>query len=227
VILGSLCDQLHEIAAAGRHSEIPEVLEAYRDAVSRNLFDDALSNHRAQPAEQLEMVLELIVARISSDFTSPRFLACYQEFMQGIHWMPESSMDEIGRNYACVYSEHYLPFMNQHAHMLEHYLVSYVHRTLFPLGPQQSSQQLSVHHVAKSIRDQCLMMLVNYAIIQTVLIGLAGFHQAEFVPSHIIKVIQSFTKAFEHSLSFPKSALQILADKRVTTCAGLATLIRN
>jgi lysine-N-methylase len=104
--------------------------------------------------------------------------------------------------------------------------VNYVHRTLFPLGPQESGQA-SVPHSSGSIRDQCLRMMVHYAIIQSVLIGVAGFHKANFATSHVIKLIQSFTKAFEHSLTFPERALQILAEKGVNTCANFAILIRN
>ncbi len=227
VILGSLCDQLHQTATASQHSQIPQILEAYRDAAHRDLFDEALNHHRPQPAEQLELTLALIVARIGSDFTSPRFLACYQEFMQGIEWTTESSMDDIGRNYTSVFARHYAPFMSQHEYMLEHYLASYVHRTLFPLSPQESNQDLSAHHAAKSIRDQCLLLLVHYGIIQTVLIGQAAFYKAEFGAGHVIKVIQSFTKSFEHSLTFPVRALETLADKGVKTCASLAILLRN
>jgi lysine-N-methylase len=226
-ILGSFCDQLHESATAGRHSEILEAVEAYRDAVHGDLFDQALGTHCARPADQLEMVLELIVGRIGSDYTPPRFLACYQEFMQGMEWTAESSMDDIGRNYASIFSQHYAPFMSRHEYMLEHYLVSYVHRTLFPLGPQESNRDLSVHHVANTIRDQCLLMMVHYAIVQTMLIGLAGYHKAQFDTGHAIKAIQSSSKTFEHSLTFPGSALQTLADKGVKTCAGLAILVRN
>jgi lysine-N-methylase len=227
VILGSFCDQLHESVTAGRHSETLEAVEAYRDAVHRDLFDQALDTHRPQPAEQLETILELIVGRIGSDYTPPRFLACYQEFMQGIEWTAESSMDDIGRNYASAFSRYYTPFMSQHEHMLEHYLVSYVHRTLFPLGPQESNRELSVHHIANTIRDQCLLMLVHYAMIQTVLIGVAGFHETEFAAGHAIKVIQSSAKTFEHSLTFPARTLQTLAGKGVKTCASLAILARN
>jgi lysine-N-methylase len=227
VILGSLCDELHEMAAAGRHSQTPEILGAYRDAVHRNLFDDALSSHAARPVAQLEMILELIVARIGSDFTPPRFLACYQEFMQGLEWTAESSMDDIGRRYASIFSEYYTPFLSRHEHMLEHYLVNYVHRTLFPLGPSETTRELSAHHASDSIRDQCLRMMVHYAIIQTVLIGMAGAHKAEFGPSHAIQVIQSFTKAFEHSLTFPVRTLEIVAEKGVNSAAGLAMLLRN
>jgi lysine-N-methylase len=226
VILGSFCDELQEIAAAGRYSETLEVVEAYRDAVDRDLFGEAVTNHAARPAEQLEVVLELIVARISSDFTAPRFLACYQEFMRGIEWTAESSMDDIGRRYTAAFSDHYAPFMSRHDHMLEHDLVNYVYRTLFPLGPQESGQA-SVPHRSGSIRDQCLRMMIHYAIIQTVLIGLAGFHKENFATGHVIQVIQSFTKAFEHSLTFPERALQILAEKGVATCAGFAILVRN
>ncbi len=227
VVLGSFCDELHAMALEGRHLQTIEIVEAYRDAANRNLFDQALENHCAQPVAQLELILELIVARIGSDFTPPRFLACYQEFMQGIDWTAQSSMDDIARNFGSVHQQHYAPFMNQHEHMLEHYLVNYVHRTLFPLGPQESNRGLSVHHIATSIRDQCLRMMVHYAIIETVLVGLAGFHKAEFGSGHVVQVIQSFTKAFEHSLTFPERTLQILEEKGVKTCAGLAILIRN
>jgi lysine-N-methylase len=227
VILGSLCDQLQETAAAGQNSQVPEVLEAYRDGMERGLFDRALNSHVAQPAKQLELVLELIVGRISSDFTAPRLLSCYQKFMQAMEWTAESSMTDIGRRYAAAEAKYYGPFMSRHAHMLEHYLVSYVHRTLFPLGPQESTLGLSIHHVVNTIRDQCLLMMVYYAIVQTLLIGVAAYHKEEFGTVEAIQVIQSFTKAFEHSTSFPERALKILAEKHVDRCANLAILLLN
>src|SRR5207302_2439615 len=131
----------------------------------------------------------------------PRFLECYEAFMPAVGWTAESSMDDIGRNYMAVFSEHYAPFMSRNEYMLEHYLVSYVHRTLFPLGPQESSGGRGVHQPAGSIRDQCLLMTAHYAIIQTVLVGLAGHHKAEFAAGHVVQLIQSFTKAFEHSVA--------------------------
>ena len=46
--------------------------------------------------------------------------------------------------------------MGQHEYMLEHYLVSYVHRTLFPLGPQESSRGLSVEQIASRFATNAL-----------------------------------------------------------------------
>ena len=43
----------------------------------------------------------------------------------------------------------------------------------------------------------------------------------------MIQVIQSFTKAFEHSLTFPERTLKTLAEKGVKNCAGMALLMRN
>jgi lysine-N-methylase len=227
VILGSLCDQLQEMVVTGRNAGIPEVLEGYRQGVDGDLFGPALNPHRPQAPEQLELVLELIVGRISSDFTAPPLLACYQKFMQSMEWTVESSMDDIGRRYSAAHAQYYEPFLSQHQHMLEHYLVSYVHRTLFPLGPQESTRGLSVRHIAITIRDHGLLMMAHYAIVQTLLIGTAAFHKAEFGAPQAIQVIQSFTKAFEHSPSFPERALKILAEKGLQTCVALAILMRN
>ena len=200
---------------------------AYRDAVQQDRFDEAVNTHVPQPAKQLELVLELIVGRISSDFTAPPLLACYQKFMQAMDWAVESSMDDIGRRYAAAHAQYFEPFLSRHAHMLEHYLVSYVHRTLFPLGPQESTRGLSVHHIANTIRDQYMLMMVHYAIIQTLLIGMAAWHKDEFSTKEAILVIQSYTKAFEHSPSFPERSLKILAEKGLKSCTTLAILIRN
>jgi len=227
VILASLCDRLQESAAAGQLTKVPGIVEWYRETARGDFFDRMLANHEPQPAAQLEIVLELLVGRIGADFIAPRFLGLYREFSQGLEWTSESGMDGLGRRYAAIFAAHYAPFLSRHEYMLEHYLVSYVHRTLFPLGPQETHPEPSVHYHADSIRDQCLVMLVCYAMIQTILVGLCGFHQAELTPGHAVKAIQSFSKAFEHHLPFPARALQVLADKGVKTCTSLALLVRN
>jgi lysine-N-methylase len=226
-ILGSLCDQLQKMTEAGQQQQIPDILEAYRDGVERSLFEEALNTHRPQSKKQLELVLELIVGRISSDFTAPRLLACYQKFMDSMAWTAEVSMDELGRRYAAAKSQYFEPFLNGHQHMLEHYLVNYVHRTLFPLGPQESTRGPNVHQIGKTISDQCLVMMAYYGIIQTLLIGMAAFHKEQFGAAEAILVIQAFTKAFEHSPSFPERALKIMAQKGVTNCTMLAILLLN
>ena len=223
-ILGSLCDQLNTMT---EHQQIPEVLAAYRDGVERGTFEQSLDSHRAEPDKQLELVLELIVGRVSSDFTMPRMLACYQKFRDSMEWTADMSMLELGRRYAAAHAQYYAPFLARHGHMLENYLVSYVYRTLFPLGAQESTHGLSIHRVANTIRDQCLLMMVYFGIAQTLLIGMAASSKGSFSTADAVYVIQAFTKAFGHSPSFPERALEILSQKGVTSCTMMAILLLN
>jgi lysine-N-methylase len=226
-ILGSLCDQLNETSLESRHQEMPQVLEGYRDAVTRGLFDQSLSQLRARPAMQLETIVELIVSRIGSDYTNPRFLECYKEFMLGLAWTEQSTMEDIGLSYAAGHSQFYGPFMSRHEYMLEHYLVNYVHGSLFPFGPQESTQNLGVPQIVNSISKQYMLMAVYYAIIKTVLIGMAAFHQKEFSTAHVIKLVQCCAKTFEHSVAFPARAFEILRNHGIENCVSMAMLIQD
>ena len=227
VILGSFCDQLEQLAASGQNAQVPAAIHWFRAAIRSDSLDQAIHQHSLKPVLQLGILLELIVARISGEFVSPRFLACYQEFKDGIEWGAEASMEEIGHRYAAAYRQHLAPFLASHGHMLEHYLVNYVHRTLFPLGGQKGAGEPRLDKGAETVREQCLLMLVYFGVIQTVLTGLAGFHRAELSPSHAIRLIQSVAKAFEHNLSFAEKALKILANKGIRNCVSMAILLRN
>ena len=215
VILGAFCDQLDQLVSAAQENQIPQLIASFEDAVRRDLFDAAIQGRPPRPAEQLETMLELIVARITSDYTSPRFFECYRQFKEGIAWTADSKMLDIVRNFTAIFVQQYAPHFSWHEHMLEKYLVNHVYRKLFPLKPPAT------------VREQCLLLLSDYGIIQTVLIGMAGFHGPDLAPRHAVQVIQSVTKSFEHSHTFTERALKILAEKGVTNCTGMAALIRN
>jgi lysine-N-methylase len=217
-MLGCLCEKLNE----------PNAIHTYVDGLNDGALDDLLvkcSPH--SPAVQLEAVLELIVARISSDASSRRFLECYREFMSGIQWTSKSTMDEIGRRYAEAYSQYYVPFMSRHEHIIEHYLVNYAHRTLFPFGLPESNQRLGNDRVPSPIAAQYMLMTAHYAITRTLLIGMAGFHKSAFGVDQVIKLIQSCTKTFEHSTTYPGQVIKMLADKAMTTPTSLCVLMQN
>jgi lysine-N-methylase len=217
-LLGCLCEKLAE---TGMRS-------GDRDALNDGALDDLLAKCPGHsPPAQLELVLDLIVARISSDSNPRRFLECYREFMSGIQWTSKSTMDEIGGHYAEAYSQHYVPLMSRHEHILEHYLVNYAHRTLFPFGLPESNQRLHDERVPSPIAAQYMLMVAHYAVTRTLLIGMAGFHKSAFSVDQVIKLIQSCTKTFEHSTAYPGQAIGMLADKAMTTPTSLCVLIQN
>ena len=226
-LVGFFCDKVQELSAGGAEARIPELIQSYQDAVSGSLFEDLLNQMPARPALRLETVLELIVSRITSDFTNRRFLACYKEFMEGIRWGSDSTMEEITARYQEAYSGYWAPFLHTHEHMLEHYLVNSVCRGLFPFGPQQSTYRLRDQSIERSIHDAFLLLAVQFSIIETLLGGMAGFHKEAFGAAQVIQVIYTFTRTFEHSLTFPQRAIQTLTEKGLNNPEGVAVLLKN
>jgi hypothetical protein len=96
--------------------------------------------------------------------------------------------------------------MTRNEHILEHYLVTYVHSTLFPFGTPESNQRLRHDRVPQLIAARHMWMVAGYAITQTLLVGNAGFHKSGFGAGHVLKAIQSCAKTFEHSMTHPARA---------------------
>ena len=72
------------------------------------------------------------------------------------------------------------------------------------------------------------MLLVAYlAILRTISVGMASYHGADFSPEHIVRLIQSFSRVFEHSVSYPAKVIEILSGKHLTGSAALRALIQD
>lgn len=227
LLLGFFCDKLQEITLAGGEGQVPELIEQYREAISNGLFEHVLGQLSARPAIRVETVLELIVARISSDFTNRRFLASYKEFMDGIRWDSNSTMQEICSRYQDAYSSYCAPFLNRHEHIFEHYLINCAYRSLFPLGPQESTYGLRDQNIERSIHNAFVLMAVHFSILETLLGGIAGYHKETFDTPHVIQAVYTFSRTFEHSLAFPERVFHTLQEKGLNNPEGIAALVRN
>jgi hypothetical protein len=106
----------------------------------------------------------------------------------------------LAQRYIAAYEQHFAPFPAANGHILEHYLVNCVYRGPFPFEPQESTSTLSAQQGGLSIHDHFMLMATHYAIIETLLVGLAGLYKATFA-GHVIRVIYTSTRTFEHSLN--------------------------
>lgn len=84
-----------------------------------------------------------------------------------------------------------------------------------------------MHHISNSICAQYTLMIAYYSIIKTICIGMAAFYKSGFSMDHVIKVIQSSTKAFQHSTSFPLQAVQHLRGKGMNNALSAAVLVQH
>ena len=118
-------------------------------------------------------VLELIVARIGTDYTSSRFLECYREFMRGLDWTAESSMDDLATRYQSACRTYFLPFVQTHQHFFENFVVNYIFRTYFPWRRRKPGPVPAIDSGRAAMTDAFLLLAVHYAIIRAVMIGMA------------------------------------------------------
>jgi len=200
------------------------ILESHLSGLRQGLFEGFFAGQQAAPAFQLETVLELIVARLKADYTSPRFLDCYSEFMSGLAWTNESTMEELAARYHQASGTHFQRFVRRHEHLLENYLVHYMFRTLFPYGRKQPNQTLAIDSGGESMKQAFLLLAVHFAIIRTVMIGMAALHKDNLGIDDAIKLVQSYSKSFLHSSSFEAVAIEFLArsgESQINTVAAL------
>jgi lysine-N-methylase len=222
-LVGIVCEKLQDVEASHRDRTAVATLARCLDGSG----PDTPSQDAASAQFQLETVLELIVARISSDYNPPSFLACYQQFIDGLQWTPQSSLEDLGARYTEAYATYYLPYMSQHEYVLENYLVNYAHRTLFPLGLPERNRRLAPGHALSSLTAQYMLMIVHFSITQTLLIGFAGFHKQAFGAAEVLRMIQTSSKTFEHSLTYPAKVIEMLLERKITTPGSLSLLTRN
>ena len=112
--------------------------------------------------------------------------------------------------------------MADRQYILEHYVVNYVVRNLFPLGPQTST-----YYAPKSIFDEFALLVIHYSLLRTLLVGISGYHRTHFGDAQIVKTIQSFAKDIEHNMAFLKRISGSLAESNMADMAHLAVLLKD
>jgi lysine-N-methylase len=70
-------------------------------------------------------------------------------------------------------------------------------------------------------------MAAQYAVINGLLIGMSGHYREAFGSDHLIKLIQSFSKAVEHNPSYLKEVGDFIRGRNLDNIQGLAILLKN
>ena len=206
VSLGFAIDRLAEADMACAAT----VLEDFLGSLKRGSFDDALAALKANAEFQLETVLDLVVIRLGTDYTPPRFVECYTDFMRGLRWTPEASMEELAARYSLASERYFMPFVRAHEHVLENYLANYIFRTVFPYRSKLPDETFAIDSSKESMRRALVLLAVHYAIVRTMLIGMAALYKNNMNVDHAVKLLQSHSKAFLHSSSFDAAAIEYL-----------------
>ncbi len=173
--------------------------------------------------ERFETIIQLILARMGSDATGRRFRDCYQAFMKSLDWTMESAIEGLAERLDSIRAGAYAKFRAEHGYMLEHYLVGYAFRNLFPFGIVSVNRKAAELGFVSSPVRQYQVMVVHFVIAETLLAGLSGGEG--FGVDEALRVMQSVSKTFEHAVSYPARAMAVLGEKGLGDWRGTWGLV--
>ncbi|HTX74896.1 MAG TPA: flagellin lysine-N-methylase [Terracidiphilus sp.] len=220
-LLGTLCQQLNEIAAPEQDAAVPAVLAHYAEIVATQDLKQELENLDSQPEAQLNAVLQLSDLRLRAGAVEGRFRECVMEALAGLGDAPDVPAPDYSRHYLHAQRQYFLPLMEQRPYLLENYLLNYVYRTLFPFG-----REASAHIAPLDIYSEYLLLAAQFSIVQGLLIALAGHYREQFGVEHVVKLVQSVSKALEHNPTFLAQIGDFLRTQNLASPQGIVTLLK-
>lgn len=212
--LGLICQSLANEQELSNHGSVTQTIETYR-----NLFKDPKSNQKidnieATPHVVMGVLTQFIDARQKAGTNQERFNECYDLAVQYLNG-EDGSDGNIEQRYNRALENYYLPFFEEHEYILENYLVNYVFHSLFPTRPTNNPF------------ENYITLVVNYSAIRLYLVGIAGSREEDFGVEDVLKFIQSFTKAVEHSSPLLGSIRDYFKEKELDSMAMMTILLKE
>ena len=217
-VLGLFCKRLDELVSARMQTHVPRLLREYAEALLEGKLRPLLNGIPEQTPLQLKLVSEVIERHLAlqiNDRGHLRFRECVQDFLKGIGWDEAAPVERCISAFVEARERYHEPFMQAHPFILENYLVNHIFKTRFPFGVNHKGEP-------NTPLNEFLVMGVLYAAINGLLIGIAGHNREHFAMAHVVKLVQSFSKAVEHCPEFLPTL-----DPKLGSAAGIAQLLRN
>ena len=232
-LLGILARRLETLSGA---RTVADWAEANPTTVAHMLADSAriatlqrlrplMDEIQPEPAQQLQLVMQLLRGRLSQPPVPSRFLECVQDFESGLRCNTATCEQDILTAYADANRLYLQPFMSRHPHILENYVTNYIFKNHYPFThPRDRYPDLQQDQ--PDAETEHLVLAVHFALIQTLLVGIAGHYRETFDSTHVIKLIQSFGRTFEHSKQSQTEIKTFLRANKLNRLGGIALLLQ-
>jgi lysine-N-methylase len=221
-LLAVFANRLDALARGQLNRGFAHLLDDFARAVQVGSLRNEMEKIPPNPMLQLQMVLRLINLGMRPRFRSDRFNECLSAFARGIGHLPGVPIQTQVAKYSRAYSDVFEPFFGRHPEILENYLVQEVVHILFPFG-----QSMVNHTIAPQPAKAFAFLALQFAILKGLLIGSAAFHGENFSIAHVIQIVQTAYKHFEHDHDFLVEAQSALAASGLENIPGLTALLRN
>jgi lysine-N-methylase len=210
LILGLFCERLEKLYHSKTGEEIPGLIAYFNLETNKNAILDEFSILPSSADERLRLLRRLIDMRLFAGCTHRQYLQFVMESLKGIHYTRENMTEESMEAYRNAYFTYYEPFMARNPHILENYLLNLIFKSVFP----------SQKHIYK----EYFTMTLQYALLQMQLVGLMASLQNNFSEKHVIKLVYTSSRTFEHAPSQLKEMVKWL-DEHVGIQRSTASLL--
>jgi lysine-N-methylase len=214
IILGLFYKQLQNYLENDNSDKILSLINNYDLFIKTGQLRESIRNTGENYTIQMELLKELCDIRANSRINCKEYLNVIDEFLQGLGYIDLSNIDESSIKYKEAYDNYYKIYMENKEYILENYLVNYTFMNLFPYDED------------KSVYQQYILLVLRFALIKMLLIGLSAYHK-EISENLIVRLFYSFTRVVDHDLNFMNNALKILEEQNFTTIGYLTILIKN
>lgn len=215
IILGLFLSKIQKYINEDNITQISSVVDNYKKMVSNGSFDNILIKIPTVTTLQMEILKELADERYFEGINNERYYECYSEFLRGIKYISKLSIEQIANNYNIAYKNYYKPFMDKRKYILKNYVINYMLQRVFPMVGKDC------------LFDNYVQLIINYSLIKMLLIGMAGFHKEDFNEKHVVKLIQSFVKVYEHNIKVLEHIYDLIKNNKMDSMAYMSILIKN
>jgi lysine-N-methylase len=207
LILGEYANMLDTLVASEYYDEISLSTDTLLQSLQEGHLTASTITQRDGTVMQEKLLTILCQPDLVAAIRSPRFSECHAALEQGLHSGGAAVLREAITN-------HLKPFFRSHHYLFENYLVNQTFKNLFPFGE------------GRQVKHAYRMLLLPFVVINTYLalganaIGTIHYQQA-------IKIIQSFTKSFEHHSDYRERLIAALGAIDLSDVATMATLMEH
>lgn len=213
IVLGMFLDKLSGTPKNKWAEKLPGYIASYHEILLDSEQLALITNLPDNLSFQMDMVHKLIQYRATYGITSQRYVECVNDMRKGLQLVDGGSIEESINLYKQAYNDYYTPFISEHSYILENYMVNYLFKNTFP-------------HNTSKLFEQYVMLVIHFMLIKLHLIGMARHYQTLSIDLSI-KIIQSFSKAFEHNSRFLSDVQKELENKQYTTMAHMIVLLKS
>lgn len=211
--LAVLADQIEDAIGSPMEVSIQGIIESFFAAMEQGNELIHETTFPIDPQYQIKLLNKILLTILEKKLGhNRRYGECLNDYLVGMQEVNGPDIAHLTHHFDRIKRQYYQPFIEEYEYIFENYIVNYIFATAYPL----------THN--RSIFENTCYLGIMYSLLRTQLIGMSAHHQGISIDL-VIKLIQSFTKNFEHMKDFRRLLLDICKEEKVNALGPLSLVV--